>query len=190
MIQLYHFIISVPIKWLKQNFWTLQHNCVQKKGLIYLCTLYDRLTVCIVCLTWLSSCRALSLTSRSSAWAWASLSLTVISLSCSSFMAFFFGDSFQWPPPPPVLLPRDMWCCRKAECTWTYCTVTGSLRRNSSSLCVCYLPALVELSDSVLHLSEWAQRLQLPQLHLLHLLLQSRHVVLIRQAAAPLDGHR
>jgi len=64
-----------------------------------------------VWLTWLSSCRALSLTSRSSAWPWASLSRTVISLSCSSFMAFFFGDSFQWPPPPPVLLPRDMWCC-------------------------------------------------------------------------------
>lgn len=69
--------------------------------------------------TWLSSCRALSLTSRSSAWAWASLSLTVISLSCSSFMAFFFGDSFQCPPPPPVLLLRDIWCCERADrCNW------------------------------------------------------------------------
>lgn len=77
------------------------------------CIVRHWLTVCTASLTWLSSCRALSLTSRSSAWASASLSLTVISLSCSSFMAFFFGDSFQWPPPPPVLLPRDMWCCRK-----------------------------------------------------------------------------
>ncbi len=89
-----------------------------------------------VCLTWLSSCRALSLTSRSSAWAWASLSLTVISLSCSSFMAFFFGDSFQWPPPPPVLLPRDMWCCRNTERAGgaREHALTGSLQRSGSSL--------------------------------------------------------
>lgn len=50
------------------------------------------------------------------------------------------------------------------------------------------LPALVELRDGVLHLSEQAQRLQLPQLHLFHLLLQRRYVILIRQAAVLLDG--
>lgn len=58
----------------------------------------------------------------------------------------------------------------------------------TAAVCVCYLPALVELSDGVLHLSERAQRLQLPQLHLLHFLLQSHHVILIRQATAPLNG--
>lgn len=51
-----------------------------------------------------------------------------------------------------------------------------------------YLPALVELGDGVLHLPEGTQRLQLPQLHLLDFLLQGGHVVLVRQAAAPLDA--
>lgn len=97
-----------------------------------------------VCLTWLSSCRALSLTSLSSAWASASLSLTVISLSCSSFMAFFFGDSFQWPPPPPVLLPRDMWCCRghksHAVCRCTH-AVCSCLWRSTAVNLTAVLPA-------------------------------------------------
>lgn len=53
-----------------------------------------------------------------------------------------------------------------------------------------YLPALVELGDGLLHLPEGAQRLQLPQLHLLDFLLQGGHVVLVGQAAAPLQtGH-
>lgn len=51
-----------------------------------------------------------------------------------------------------------------------------------------YLPALVELGDGVLHLLEGAQRLQLPQLHLLDFLLQGGHVVLVGQAAAPLHA--
>ena len=90
---------------------------------------------CAVCLTWLSCCRDFSLTSRSSAWACASLSLTVISLSCSSFMAFFFGDSFQWPPPPPVLLPRDMCCCGNRSKQWTD-TDTHMVYRETAPVCV------------------------------------------------------
>lgn len=134
--------------------------------------------------TWLSSCRDFSLTSRSSAWAWASLSLRVISLSCSSFMAFFFGDSFQWPPPPP----RDMWCCRNsAQASIPFCSKCVKGEHTHTHVCPFYLPALVELGDSFLHLSEGAQCLQLPQLHLLHLLLQDSQVVLIRQTTAPLD---
>lgn len=51
-----------------------------------------------------------------------------------------------------------------------------------------YLPALVELSDGLLHLPEGAQRLQLPQLHLLDFLLQGGDVVLIGEATALLHA--
>lgn len=59
-------------------------------------------------------------------------------------------------------------------------------RAEKRQVCVLHLPALVELCNTVLHLPEGAQRLQLPQLHLLHLLLQRSHVVLVGQAAASL----
>lgn len=61
------------------------------------------------------------------------------------------------------------------------------MNKATAGVCVCYLPVLVELSDGVLHLFEQAQCFQLPELRLLHLLLQSRHVVLIGQTCASLD---
>lgn len=86
-------------------------------------------------------------------------------------------QSEQWNSPAAEQL-QHMDMCMQTAC------------RETATVCVCYLPALVELSNCVLHLSEWTQCLQLPQLHLLHFLLQNDHVTLIRQATAPLDGQR
>lgn len=160
-----------------------------RKGPTYLCTLYDWLALCMY--VWPGSPAA-------ELWVWP-LGAQPEPGPPSAWPSSVCPAARSWRSSsgiPSSGRPRRQCCCHgTCDAAETQSAQMGHMNmhpqvvnRERVAVCVRYLPALVEVSDGVLHLSEWAQCLQLPQLHLLHLLLQSRHVVLIRQATAPLDG--